>query len=98
MPCAQQEVLDKLAGHHIWTQRSAQKKRRDGLYPGKAYGVGVACVNKDYGGGADAALAKVEITPEGRILVASSAVEIGTGLSTAIAVRAADHLGAALIA
>ena len=89
-----QEVLDKLAGHHIWTQRSAQKKRRDGLYPGKAYGVGVACVNKDYGGGADAALAKVEITPEGRILVASSAVEIGTGLSTAIAVRAADHLGA----
>jgi CO/xanthine dehydrogenase Mo-binding subunit len=89
-----QEVLDKLAGHRIWTERSAEKKRRDTLYPGKAYGVGVACVNKDYGGGADAALAKVEITPEGRILVTSSAVEIGTGLSTAIAVRAADHLGA----
>jgi CO/xanthine dehydrogenase Mo-binding subunit len=89
-----QEVLDKLAGHPIWTERSAEKARRAALYPDKAYGVGVACVNKDYGGGADAALAKVEFTPEGQIIVTSSAVEIGTGLSTAIAVRAADHLGA----
>jgi len=88
-----QEVLDKLAGHRIWIGRSAEKTRRNAQYPDKAYGVGVACVNKDYGGGADAALAKVEITPEGQILVTSSAVEIGTGLSTAIAVRAADHLG-----
>ena len=89
-----QEVLDKLAGHRIWIGRAAEKTRRNAQYPDKAYGVGVACVNKDYGGGADAALAKVEITPEGQILVTSSAVEIGTGLSTAIAVRAADHLGA----
>jgi CO/xanthine dehydrogenase Mo-binding subunit len=89
-----QEVLEKLAGHRIWTGRSAEKTRRNAQSPDKAYGVGVACVNKDYGGGADAALAKVEITPEGQILVTSSGVEIGTGLSTAIAVRAADHLGA----
>ena len=89
-----QEVLDKLARHRLWTQRSADKKRHSALYPEKAYGVGVACVNKDYGGGADAALAKVEMTPEGRILVTSSAVEIGTGLSTAIAVRTTEHLGA----
>ena len=88
-----QEVLDKLAGNPIWIGRSAEKTRRNAQYPDKAYGVGVACVNKDYGGGADAALAKVEITPEGQILVTSSAVEIGTGLSTAIAVRATDHLG-----
>ena len=63
-----QEVLDKLAGHRLWTQRSGEKRRRRALYPERTYGVGVACVNKDYGGGADAALAKVEMTPEGRIL------------------------------
>jgi CO/xanthine dehydrogenase Mo-binding subunit len=60
----------------------------------KLYGVGVACIGNHYGGSADAALAKVEITPDARILATSSGVEIGTGLSTAVAVRAGDHLGA----
>ncbi|HEY7297372.1 MAG TPA: molybdopterin cofactor-binding domain-containing protein [Xanthobacteraceae bacterium] len=89
-----EEVLDKLAEHRIWTGRAAVKARRNNLYPDKVYGVGVACVGNHYGGSADAALAKVEITPDARILATSSGVEIGTGLSTAVAVRTADHLGA----
>jgi CO/xanthine dehydrogenase Mo-binding subunit len=90
-----EEVLDKLAAHPIWKGRSAEKIRRRAIERDKAYGVGVACVNRDYGGGADAALAIVEITPEGRIHATSSAVEIGTGLATAVAMRTADYLGAA---
>jgi CO/xanthine dehydrogenase Mo-binding subunit len=88
------EVLDKLAEHRIWTERAAAKARRNSLQPDRLYGVGVACVGNHYGGSADAALAKVEITPDARILTTSSGVEIGTGLSTAVAVRTGDHLGA----
>ena len=48
-----------------------------------------------FGSGSDPAFALVEITPAGRITVTSQAVEIGTGVSTALAVRVADRLGIA---
>ena len=87
------EVLDRLAAQPIWTGRAAEKARRAAMAPGKAFGVGVACVSTVFGSGSDPAFALVEIDPAGRITVTSQAVEIGTGVTTALAVRVADRLG-----
>src|SRR4029077_19525357 len=71
------------------------KKSAEPPDPNKAYGVGLACVSTVFGSGSDPAFALVEIDPAGRLTVASQAVEIGTGVSTALAVRVADRLGVA---
>jgi CO/xanthine dehydrogenase Mo-binding subunit len=89
------EVLDRLAAQPVWTGRAAEKARRAAMTPGKAYGVGVACVSTVFGSGSDPAFALVEIDPAGKITVTSQAVEIGTGIATALAVRVADGLGVA---
>jgi CO/xanthine dehydrogenase Mo-binding subunit len=89
------EVLDRLASRTIWTARAAEKARRDAANPSKSYGVGLACVSTVFGSGSDPAFALVEIDPGGRITVTSQAVEIGTGVATALAVRVADHVGVA---
>ena len=89
------EVLDRLAAQPIWTGRAAEKARRAAMAPGKAFGVGVACVSTVFGSGSDPAFALVEIDPGGHITVTSQAVEIGTGIATALAVRVADWLGVA---
>ena len=87
------EVLDRLASKPIWTGRTTERTRRAAAATNKAYGVGLACVSTVFGSGSDPAFALVEITPAGRIIVTSQAVEIGTGVSTALAVRVADRLG-----
>ena len=89
------EVLDRLASKPIWTGRTTERTRRAAAATNKAYGVGLACVSTVFGSGSDPAFALVEITPAGRIIVTSQAVEIGTGVSTALAVRVADRLGVA---
>jgi CO/xanthine dehydrogenase Mo-binding subunit len=89
------EVLDRLAAQPIWTARASEKSRRAAMAPGKAFGVGVACVSTVFGSGSDPAFALVELDPAGRITVTSQAVEIGTGIATALAVRVADRLGVA---
>jgi CO/xanthine dehydrogenase Mo-binding subunit len=89
------EVLDRLGNHRIWKDRAAQKSRRAASSPDKAFGVGLACVNKDFGTGSDGSLALVEIDREGRVVVTSQAVEIGNGIATALAVRVAERIGVA---
>ena len=89
------EVLDRLASKPLWTTRAAEKARRAAAAPGKSYGVGLACVSTVFGSGSDPAFALVEIDPSGRITLTSQAVEIGTGIATALAVRVADRLGVA---
>ncbi len=89
------EVLDRLAAKPIWAGRRAEKARRAAAAHGKAYGVGLACVSTVFGSGSDPAFALVELDPAGRITVTSQAVEIGTGIATALAVRVADRLGVA---
>jgi CO/xanthine dehydrogenase Mo-binding subunit len=89
------DVLDRLAAQPIWSGRVAEKASRAAAAPGKAYGVGVACVSTVFGSGSDPAFALVEIDPAGRITVTSQAAEIGTGIATALAVRVADKLGTA---
>ena len=89
------EVLDRLAGKPLWANRAAEKARRAAAAPSKAYGVGLACVSTVFGTGSDPAFALVELDPTGRITLTSQAVEIGTGVATALAVRVADKLGTA---
>ncbi len=81
------EVLDRLASKPLWTGRAAEKARRAAAAPSKAYGVGLACVSTVFGSGSDPAFALVEIDPAGRVTLTSQAVEIGTGIATALAVR-----------
>jgi CO/xanthine dehydrogenase Mo-binding subunit len=89
-PVRTPEILDKLAAHPVWTQRATEKAR---ARPGTRVGTGLACVTKDYGSGADCALARVELAADGRIAIHSDAVEMGTAIGTALANRAAAHLG-----
>ena len=86
------EILDKLEKHAMWQQRAAEKTR--GQQNGdRLVGTGVACVTKDFGSGADCTLASVEMAPDGAIVIRNDAVEMGTAIGTALANRAAMHLG-----
>jgi CO/xanthine dehydrogenase Mo-binding subunit len=85
------EILDKLANHPIWQQRTQEKAR--GQQGGIVVGTGVACATKTYGSGADCSQSTVEIDPQGRIAIHGDHVEMGTGLGTALANRAATYLG-----
>jgi CO/xanthine dehydrogenase Mo-binding subunit len=89
------EVLDRLAAKPLWADRAAEKARRAAAAPEKLYGVGLACTTMEYGSGSDPAFALVAIDRAGRITLSSQAVEIGTGVATALAVRVAERLGTA---
>jgi CO/xanthine dehydrogenase Mo-binding subunit len=85
------EILDKLERHPIWRDRlEAKAEAREGF----VVGTGVACSTKDYGTGADCSLGMVAIDPHGRITIHADAVEMGNGIGTALASRAAGYLGA----
>jgi len=85
------EILDKLETNPIWRNRlEAKTQAREGF----VVGTGVACVTKDYGTGADSSLGMVTIDPEGHIQIHADATEIGNGIGTALASRAAGFLGA----
>ena len=86
------EVLDKLGQHPIWRERAAAKTGAQ-QKAGILVGTGVACVTKDFGTGADCTLSRVAISPEGRITIHSDAVEMGTGVGTALANRVAAVIG-----
>ena len=86
------EVLDKLGQHPIWRERAAAKMGAQ-QKAGILVGTGVACVTKDFGTGADCTLSRVAISPEGRITIHSDAVEMGTGVGTALANRVAAVIG-----
>ncbi len=87
------ELLDRLAQAPLWSQRVEAQRAFEAAHPGEAFGVGVACSMFKYGTGQDGALAAVSFGAEGRIEVAASTIEMGTGVSTAVAVRVADYLG-----
>lgn len=88
------EVLDKARAHPLWKNRAQKKAQFETEHPGKRYGVGFACVQKDFGTGAESSFAKVELSADGKITLHHSGAEIGTGMSTAQAVAVARWLGA----
>jgi CO/xanthine dehydrogenase Mo-binding subunit len=86
-------VLTKARAHKLWTDRAARKQAYDAAHPGKHYGVGFGCIQRRFGTGAEAAFAKVELAPDGRITLSHSGTEIGTGTSSGQAVACARWLG-----
>jgi CO/xanthine dehydrogenase Mo-binding subunit len=88
-------LLDRLAHAPLWSGRDQDRRAFEAAHPSMAYGVGVACAMFKYGTGQDGALAAVSFDAGGRIEVTASTIEMGTGTSTAVAVRVADHLGRA---
>ena len=79
-------VLEKSRAHALWVGRAARKQAYNAAHPGKYYGVGFGCIQRRFGTGAEACLAKVELAPDGRIRLAHSGTEIGTGASSGQAV------------
>ncbi len=88
-----EEILLKAKAHPLWEKRQANKVSFEAANPGKKYGVGYAHVQKDYGDGADAAIASVEIDPKGRVTLRQAVHEIGTGATTSQALMVGDILG-----
>ena len=86
-------VLEKARAHALWVGRAARKQAYDAAHPGKYYGVGFGCIQRRFGTGAEASLAKVELAPDGRIKLTHSGTEIGTGASSGQAVACARWLG-----
>ncbi|MBJ7308791.1 xanthine dehydrogenase family protein molybdopterin-binding subunit [Rugamonas sp. CCM 8940] len=87
------EVLQKAKLHPLWTGRAVKKAQFETAHPGQRYGVGFACVQKDFGTGAESSFAKVQIDADGKIHLSHSGTEIGTGMSTSQAIACAKWLG-----
>lgn len=87
------EVLQKAAQHEMWLKRAERKVDFERQYPGKRYGVGFGCVQKDFGTGAETSFARVELSEDGHITLHHSGAEMGTGMSTSQAVLCAQWLG-----
>lgn len=87
------EVLRKSRQHPLWAQRDRRKREYEAAHPGKRYGVGYGCVQKDYGTGGEAAFAEVALTPQGRIRLRHIGIEMGTGMATSQAAVCAKWLG-----
>ncbi len=86
------EVLQKAKVHPLWVNRAKAKVEFEAKHPGQRYGVGFACVQKDFGTGAETSFAKVEISADGHISLHHSGAEIGTGMSTSQAIACAKWL------
>src|SRR5690606_35812119 len=87
------EVMEKAQKHPVWQERQQRKAEYEARHPGRRYGVGFACVQKDFGTGAESSLAKVEITTEGKVLLRHTGAEIGTGTTTSQALACVRWLG-----
>jgi CO/xanthine dehydrogenase Mo-binding subunit len=82
-------VLERARAHPLWTNRAAHKGDYEAANPGRYYGVGFGCIQRRFGDGAEASLAKIEVAPDGRITLEHSGTEIGTGTSSGQAVACA---------
>ncbi|MCW3172912.1 xanthine dehydrogenase family protein molybdopterin-binding subunit [Shewanella subflava] len=89
------EMLEMAAKHPKWVNRHSAKAEFEAKHPGKLYGVGFGMVSKDYGTGAAAPSSSVEITPEGKIIVKTCSVEMGTGIDTSQGSLVSQYLGSA---
>ncbi|QBC42934.1 xanthine dehydrogenase family protein molybdopterin-binding subunit [Iodobacter fluviatilis] len=87
------EILEKAKVHPLWLNRVKKKAEFEAAHLGQRYGVGFACVQKDFGSGAESSLAKVEISSAGKISLHHTGTEIGTGMSTSQAIAVAKWLG-----
>jgi CO/xanthine dehydrogenase Mo-binding subunit len=88
-----EELLQVARAHPLWTERGVRKTQFDDENPGKRYGVGFAQVQKDYGSGAECAVATIEFDPAGRVSFRHVAQEIGPGVTTSQPLMVATIIG-----
>lgn len=91
-PPGMQEICRRAIAHPLWRDRERKRVARGSS--DHAYGVGFALAMKNYGTGADAVFQAVEVDRDGKITVASHAVDMGTGTATTLAISTARALGA----
>ena len=89
------EIIRKARAHPLWAERQEKKAAFEAANPGKKYGVGYGHVHKDYGTGAEAALATIEFDAKGYVKLSHVAHEMGPGVTTSQAIMVADILGVA---
>ncbi|WP_328716946.1 xanthine dehydrogenase family protein molybdopterin-binding subunit [Halomonas elongata] len=87
------EMLDKAKLHPLWKERTERRDKRQAEDPDHLYGTGFAISHKDFGTGAEAPMASVEIDAEGRIRLRQIAIDMGTGTATSQAMNVVDFLG-----
>src|SRR5688572_16557752 len=87
------EVLAKCRAHPLWQQRAQRKLEYEAAHPGKRYGVGFGCVQKDFGTGAEAAFAEVALARDGQVLLRQVGIDLGTGMATSQAALCVRWLG-----
>ncbi|OBX38176.1 molybdopterin-binding domain of aldehyde dehydrogenase [Halomonas elongata] len=86
-------MLDKAKLHPLWKERTERRDKRQAEDPDHLYGTGFAISHKDFGTGAEAPMASVEINAEGRIRLRQIAIDMGTGTATSQAMNVVDFLG-----
>ena len=87
------EVLARCRAHPLWQQRATRKREYEAAHPGKRYGVGFGCVQKDFGTGAEAAFAEVALARDGQLLLRHIGIDMGTGMATSQAALCVRWLG-----
>ena len=87
------EVLARCRAHPMWQQRAQRKAEYEAAHPGKRYGVGFGCVQKDFGTGAEAAFAEVAFARDGQLLLRLIGIDMGTGMATSQAALCIPWLG-----
>jgi len=87
------EILERARRHPLWIERSRRKAAYEAAHPGRRYGVGFGCVQKDFGTVAEAAFVEVSVARDGRVALRHFAVDMDTGLATTQAALCAQWLG-----
>ena len=90
-PLALREICELAKRNPLWVNRDAEKRRREG--GDTLYGVGFALANQAYGTGKDPVLGNVAIQPDGSVTVTTTAVDMGNGSATSLALATARWLG-----
>ena len=90
-----EELLQRASQHPLWRDRTARKRSYESANPGKRYGIGFAAAQKDYGTGAEGAIATLELSPAGKLSLRQGGNDMGTGMSTAHAMMVRDIVGRA---
>lgn len=89
-----QRICELAAKEPLWLEREARRKeyeQRGGALV--KYGVGFACAIQALGTSGDAVFAEVSIAPDGEVTVRSTAVEMGQGTDTSLAIATKKVLG-----
>ena len=87
------EILRKVKAHPLWVDRKARKARFDAANPGRRYGVGFGHVHKDYGSGAEAAIATLGFDRAGVLSLRHVVQEMGTGVTSSQPIMVGDIIG-----